>query len=197
LQAWYGGQQAGQAIADVLFGHYNPAGRLPVTFYRNMENLPDFEDYNMKGHTYRYFKNEVLFPFGHGLSYTTYKYGKAKLYSQGKKLKSMSINALEENPLHLQVKVKNTGKMDGDEVLQVYLRRDDDVDGPVKTLRGFARQRIEAGKSIVYDIELAEPDWRTFNEVSGQLETLPGKYTLYYGGSSADEALQTLRFELK
>lgn len=197
LQAWYGGQQAGQAIADVLFGDYNPAGRLPVTFYRNMENLPDFEDYNMKGHTYRYFKNEVLFPFGHGLSYTTYKYGKAKLYSQGKKLKSMIINALEENPLHLQVKVKNTGKMDGDEVLQVYLRRDDDVDGPVKTLRGFARQHIKAGESIVYDIELAEPDWRTFNEVSGQLETLPGKYTLYYGGSSADEALQTLRFELK
>ena len=95
------------------------------------------------------------------------------------------------------MKVKNTGKMDGDEVLQVYLRRDDDVDGPVKTLRGFARQHIKAGESMVYDIELAEPDWRTFNEVSGQLETLPGKYTLYYGGSSADDELKTLRFELK
>lgn len=197
LQAWYGGQQAGQAIADVLFGDYNPAGCLPLTFYRDTTHLPDFQDYNMEGHTYRYFKHEVLFPFGHGLSYTTYKYGKAKLTVDGKAVKSLSVNELEENPLHLQVKVKNAGKMDGDEVLQVYLRRDDDVDGPVKTLRGFARQHIPAGESLVYDIELAEPDWRTFNPVSGQLETLPGKYTLYYGSSSADEDLKTLRFELK
>lgn len=197
LQAWYGGQQAGQAIADVLFGDYNPSGCLPVTFYRDITKLPDFQDYNMEGHTYRYFRDEVLFPFGHGLSYSDFAIKKAKLSAQGKAVKKMSINALEETPVHLQVKVKNNGKMDGDKVLQVYLRRDDDVDGPIKALRGFARQHIQAGESVVYDIELAEPDWRTFNPVSGQLETLPGKYTLYYGSSSADEDLQTLRFELK
>ncbi len=197
LQAWYGGQQAGQAVADVLFGDYNPAGRLPVTFYRSSEDLPDFLDYNMPGHTYRYFKDEVLFPFGHGLSYTTFDYGKARLYSQGKAVRKMSVNELMENPVHLKVAVKNTGSMDGDEVLQVYLRRNDDVDGPVMTLRGFVRQSIKAGEKVVLDIELAEPDWRTFNEVSGLLETQPGKYTIYYGGSSDMDQLQTLSFELK
>ncbi len=197
LQAWYGGQQGGQAVADVLFGDYNPSGCLPVTFYRDMSQLPDFQDYNMVGHTYRYFKNEVLFPFGYGLSYTTFHYGKAKLLCEGKQVKKLSVNELTLHPIHLKVKVKNTGKMDGDEVLQVYLRRNDDVDGPIKALRGFARQSVKAGESVVYDIELAEPDWRTFNEVSGKLETLPGKYTLYYGSSSDDKDLQTLSFELK
>ncbi|WP_278508138.1 xylan 1,4-beta-xylosidase, partial [Bacteroides nordii] len=114
IQAWYPGQAGGTAVADVLFGDYNPAGRLPVTFYKATEQLPDFEDYNMQGRTYRYFKGEALFPFGYGLSYTSFEIGKAQLSKK-------RIHANES--VNLDLWIKNTGERDGEEVIQVYIRK--------------------------------------------------------------------------
>ncbi len=113
-------------------GDYNPAGRLPVTFYRNITQLPDFEDYNMTGRTYRYFKGDPLFPFGYGLSYTTFNYGNIKLEQTIKVGETAKII----------VPVTNTGNRDGEEVVQVYLKKQEDAEGPVKTLRAFKRVQI-------------------------------------------------------
>ena len=112
LNAWYGGQEAGTAVADILFGDYNPSGRLPVTFYKSIDQLPDFEDYSMKGRTYRYMTETPLYPFGYGLSYTNFAYRNAKL-SSGKITKDQSVT--------LTFDIANTGKMDGDEVAQIYI----------------------------------------------------------------------------
>lgn len=120
LQAWYPGQAGGTAVADVLFGDYNPAGRLPVTFYKSTAQLPDFEDYNMTGRTYRYMTEEPLFPFGHGLSYTTFDYGKASISKKIKAGKASDIT----------ITLTNTGSRDGDEVIQVYVRNLQDPQGP-------------------------------------------------------------------
>ena len=111
LEAWYPGQAAGTAIADVLFGDYNPAGRLPVTFYRSVDQLPSFSDYDMEGRTYRYFGGEPLFPFGHGLSYTTFAYSELELPE--------SVQAGVD--VQLSVTVENTGPLAGEEVVQLYL----------------------------------------------------------------------------
>jgi len=118
LQAWYPGQEGGTAVAEVLFGDYNPAGRLPVTFYRDLSQLPDFEDYSMQGRTYRYMKLEPLFPFGYGLSYTTFQYGKPVLDNE-----CITVG----QSVTLTVPVTNSGKRDGDEVVQLYLRKVGDV----------------------------------------------------------------------
>ena len=139
LQAWYPGQQGGRAVADVLFGDYNPAGRLPVTFYRSIEQLPDFEDYNMTGRTYRFMKERPLFPFGYGLSYTTFTYGAATFNKQ-------TVDS--EDNLSVVVPVSNTGSRDGEEVVQVYLSKVGDEAGPVKTLRAFKRVSVPAGKTV-------------------------------------------------
>lgn len=123
LQAWYGGE----AIADVLFGDYNPSGKLPVTFYKSSNQLPDFEDYSMKGRTYR-FMSDALFPFGYGMSYTNFAIGEA----------SLSTTTVGKNgTVTLTIPVSNTGKRSGIEVVQVYVRKADDANGPLKTLRGF------------------------------------------------------------
>src|SRR6476659_6433825 len=130
INAWYGGQSAGTAIADVLFGDYNPAGRLPVTFYKSDNDLPGFSDYSMKGRTYRYFKGEALYPFGYGLSYTRFSYGKAKV-SRPKLAAAGSVSVSAE--------VTNTGAMDGDEVVQLYLSHPGKAGAPVRALQGFQR----------------------------------------------------------
>ena len=179
LQAWYGGQQGGQAVADVLFGDYNPAGRLPVTFYASDSDLPDFSDYDMEGHTYRYFKGKPLFPFGHGLSYSEFAYGEAVLAED-----------------MLSIPVTNTSKTDGDEVVQVYLRRNDDVDGPIKSLRGFRRVHIKAGETVVVEIPMAPEDIDLFNPAAGTFDNPSGTYMLYYGGTSDESRLKTLEFSL-
>lgn len=126
LQAWYPGQAGGLAVADVLFGDFNPSGKLPVTFYKSTDQLPDFEDYSMKNRTYRYMVEAPLFPFGYGLSYTTFDISKGRLNKK-------SISAGKD--LNFKVNVKNTGKCDGAEVIQVYVRKVDDMEGPVKSLR--------------------------------------------------------------
>lgn len=188
LQAWYPGQEGGTAVADVLFGDYNPAGRLPVTFYKNMEQLPDFEDYSMQGRTYRYMKEEPLFPFGYGLSYTTFTYGKAradkKRISTGQKMT-------------LTIPVSNTGSRDGEEVVQVYLRRESDQGGPTKTLRAFKRVEIAKGKSLNVKIELPYTAFEWFDNSTHTMHPMKGEYEVLYGGSSRAEDLQSIKIQLQ
>lgn len=170
LQAWYPGQAGGRAVAEVLFGDYNPGGRLPITFYKDDSQLPDFEDYSMVGRTYRYFKGEPLYPFGHGLSYTTFKYGKPK-YS------STCVKAGE--PVKVTVPVKNTGKMDGDEVVMVYVSCPADVSGPIRNLKGFKRVHIPAGKTEKVEITLGGDAFAVFDSESQRVVTRPGKYVVH------------------
>lgn len=179
LQGWYAGQAGGEAVADVLFGDYNPAGRLPVTFYASDADLPDFGDYDMPGHTYRYFKGKPLFAFGHGLSYTDFKYKRARL-SRGT----------------LKIKVRNTGKVDGDEVVQVYVRKADDVDGPLLSLRGFKRVHVKAGKKAVVKIPMSAENIDLFNPETGKMEAGSGKYVIYYGGTSDISKLRKLKMKI-
>jgi beta-glucosidase len=183
LQAWYPGQAGGKAVAEVLFGDYNPAGRLPVTFYRDATQLPDFEDYNMAGRTYRYMTADPLFPFGYGLSYTTFQYGKPQL-------SATEIPA--GGSLSLTVPVKNTGKYDGDEVVQVYLRKRGDTDGPVKALRAFSRVHIPAGQQVDVKLELAGKQLEWWDEASNTMRVHPGSFEVMIGSSSRTQDLQTL-----
>ena len=191
LQAWYGGQAGGQAVADVLFGDYNPAGRLPITFYKDVSDLPDYHDYNMKGHTYRYFEGKPVFAFGQGLSYSTFTYGKATLGKADKPAKAVTRFKTSDK-LILTVPVTNTSTRDGDEVVQVYIRKDSDTEGPRMALRGFKRQSVPAGQTVLVQIPLDEFNFRTYNPQTGQMQTTPGSYTLYYGSSSRAEDLQEM-----
>lgn len=198
LQAWYGGQAGGRAVADVLFGDYNPAGRLPITFYRNANQLPDFGDYNMPGHTYRYLasKDASLFAFGHGLSYTEFKYGKAILSRKGDNQKSVK-SMTPTDTLTLTIPVSNIGKRDGEEVIQLYVRRVDDKEGPTHTLRAFQRTAIASGATENVSIDITEKTLRAYNPETGKLETTPGKYILYYGASSDLNSLKKLNLKVK
>ena len=186
LQAWYPGQAGGTAVADVLFGDCNPAGRLPVTFYKRLSQLPDFEDYSMKGRTYRYFRGEPLFPFGHGLSYTTFAY-------EGAELSADRIAAGGE--VRLAVDLRNSGPRDGEEVVQVYVRRNDDVGGPSKSLRAFRRVAVPAGerKQVVFTLDRSA--FESFDPATATMRTLPGTYTIYYGGSSATDRAVKVQLE--
>ena len=188
LEAWYPGQEGGTAVADVLFGDYNPAGRLPITFYASTSDLPDFQDYNMDNRTYRYFKGSALFPFGYGLSYTSFEYGKAKV-DENKIKVGESVN--------LSIPLSNTGKMDGDEVVQVYLRNLNDAEGPIKMLRAFRRVSLKAGQNEVIQIELPASTFECYNPATEKMEIVPGKYELLYGSSSLDKDLQKLSVTLK
>jgi beta-glucosidase len=186
LQAWYGGESGGLAIADVLFGDYNPSGKLPVTFYRNSQQLPDFEDYSMKGRTYR-FMSDPLFPFGYGLSYTTFSVGTAGLNSS-------SVKA--DEPLRLTIPVSNTGKRDGTEIVQVYVHKVNDADGPLKSLKGFQRVDVAAGKTGQAVISLPYTSFEFFDRASGKMTVTAGEYEIYYGNSSADKDLKMTRITI-
>ena len=179
LQGWYAGQQGGTAVADVLFGDYNPAGRLPVTFYASDADLPDFGDYNMTGHTYRYFQGKPLFPFGHGLSFSKFKYRRARVKDGV-----------------LRIPVKNVSRRDGDEVVQVYIRKADDAEGPVMSLRGFKRVSVKAGKKAVVEIPMSAENIDLFNPETGNMEAASGKYIIYYGGTSDMSKLRKLRLKI-
>lgn len=172
LQAGYGGQQGGNAVADVLFGDYNPAGRLPVTYYKSVNQLPPFEDYNMKGRTYRYFTGEPLYPFGYGLSYTTFAYSDLVLPESAK----------AGEPVKVKVTVKNTGKMTGDEVVQLYLTDEKaSTPRPVRQLEGFKRITLQPGESKVVEFTL-EP--RQFSIINNKNKRViePGYFTIAVGG---------------
>lgn len=183
LQAWYPGQAGGTAIVDVLFGDYNPAGRLPVTFYKDAGQLPDFEDYSMKGRTYRYMQQQPLFPFGHGLSYTTFTYGEADL----------SKNTIGDGgTVTLTIPVSNAGQRDGNEVVQVYLRCMADKEGPHYTLRAFKRVHIPAGETKQITIPLTYESFEWFDTATNTVHPLKGTYELLYGGSSDKNKLKTI-----
>lgn len=188
LQAWYPGQAGGTAVAEVLFGDYNPAGRLPVTFYRSVAQLPDFEDYNMQGRTYRYLKEEPLFPFGYGLSYTTFEYGQMALSKERIKI---------GESLTLTVPVTNAGTRDGEEVVQVYLRKQGDVDGPNKALRAFKRVAIPAGTTTKIELELKAKDLEWWDEASNTMRMSSGSYDVMVGGSSLTEDLLLHSFTIE
>ena len=181
VQVWYPGQEGGTAVADVLFGDFNPSGKLPVTFYRNSQQLPDYEDYSMKGRTYRYF-NDALFAFGYGLSYTNFEVKNAKLEKKG--------NAPTD--WTLTVEVDNTGKRDGVETVQVYIRELQDPDGPLKSLRAFARVSVKAGQKATAVMELDSKSFEFWDPTTNTMRVKPGKYEILVGTSSDDKNFKNL-----
>jgi beta-glucosidase len=187
VNSWYGGEFAGKAIADVIFGNYNPSGRLPVTFYASDKDLPDLEDYDMSNRTYKYFKGEVLYPFGYGLSYTNFSYSKI----QGVKKEYVANEVIE-----CSVKVKNTGKMRGDEVSQVYLAYPTNKGLPLKELRHFERNHIPVGDSKEIKISIPIQDLTKWDEASGEFQVPKGGYKLFVGGNSEVEN-NGVAFEIK
>lgn len=188
LQAWYPGQAGGTAVADVLFGDYDPSGKLPVTFYKNTDQLPDFENYDMKGRTYRYMTETPLYPFGYGLSYTTFDISKGRL----------SKNVISTNQtVTFKANVKNTGKHEGTEVVQVYVRKVGDKEGPVKTLRAFRSIPLKAGKSSVVSIDLPPRTFEFFDPETNTMRILPGDYEIMYGNSSETLPGNRLSIRLK
>ena len=180
LQWWYAGEQGGLALADVLFGDYNPTGKLPVTFYKNVDELPDFLDYTMNSRTYRYYQGEPVFPFGHGLSYTTFQIDKPN-YANNK----------------VQVRVKNTGSRDGMETLQVYIRNTADKEGPLKTLRAYRQVELKAGEQQTVAILLPRQSFEGWDAKTNTMRVVPGKYEIMVGNSSADNALQKTIVSIK
>ena len=186
VQAWYPGQEGGTAVADVLFGDYTPSGKLPVTFYKNSNQLPDYEDYSMKGRTYRYF-TDALFPFGYGLSYTNFEITKAGVEKNG------------TNPTDwtLTTEVANTGKRDGAEVVQVYIRNLQDADGPLKTLRGFERINVKAGGTATATIQLNKQSFEFWDAESNTMRVKPGKYEILVGTSSDEKNARELMITIQ
>lgn len=173
LQAWYGGQAAGDAISDVLFGEYNPAGRMPLTTYRSDKDLPPFEDYSMSNRTYRYFQGEPRYPFGYGLSYTSFSYRNLTCESQ----------VQTGNSLKVSVWVKNTGKRDGDEVVQLYVShpQNKNVRIPLCALKGFMRIHLKAGEERKVDFTLC-PEDLALTDVLGNWIERSGTVKIFVGG---------------
>jgi beta-glucosidase len=173
VEAWYPGEEGGTALADVLFGDYNPAGRLPVTFYKSAEQLPPFDDYRMQGRTYRYFKGEPLYPFGHGLSYTTFEYDRLKL----------SANSVRAGRgLTVSAEVRNTGARAGEEVVQLYLT--DAASAypvPVRSLAGLSRVSLKPGETRRVSFVI-EPRQLSVIDGRGRRVVEPGEFTLSVGG---------------
>jgi beta-glucosidase len=177
VQAWYPGQEGGTAVADVLFGDYNPGGKLPVTFYKSSDQLPDYEDYSMKGRTYRYF-NDALYPFGYGLSYTTFSLHNAQCTMHNGGSGKVTVD------------VTNTGKRDGTEIVQLYIRNLQDREGPLKSLRGFQRVEVKAGQTKTVTLELTPKSFEFWDSETNTMRIKPGEYELLYGNSSDDTALK-------
>jgi beta-glucosidase len=184
LQAWYSGESGGQAVADVLFGDYNPSGKLPITFYKDTTQFPGFEDYTMKGRTYRYMNGSPLYPFGYGLSYTTFSIGNAQ---------SSKTEIKNGEDIQLTIPVSNTGKRNGTEVVQVYVHKVNDTNGPTKTLRGFQRVNLLAGKTTQTMINLSYNAFEFYDEQALQVKVVPGEYELWYGNSSDTKDLKMIK----
>ncbi len=177
MQAWYGGQAIGDAIVDILFGEYNPAGRMPLTTYKSEEDLPAMEDYSMANRTYRYFKGEVQYPFGYGLSYTTFAYGKVK--------HAESVGTGEK--LEVSATVTNTGKLAGDEVVQLYVMHGQNGEErvPLCALKGFQRIHLKKGETKTVTFLLTPEELALVNK-QGNLVEKEGKVKLYIGGGQPD-----------
>ncbi len=188
VELWYPGEEGGTALADVLFGDYNPAGRLPVTFYKSVDDLPPFRDYAMQGHTYRFFDGEVLYPFGYGLSYTTFAYSDMTLSAD-------QIKAGES--LTVSVNVTNTGDRAGDEVVQLYIRDvEASVPVPIRQLQGFARIHLKPGAQQTVTFTLTPGQMSCFTD-DGEPMVEPGLFEVALGGgqpgTSAPVALGSFR----
>lgn len=191
LEAWYPGQAAGTAIADILFGDYNPAGRLPLTFYKDVNDIPEFENYNMEGFTYRYFKGDPLFPFGYGLSYTTFEYGTPELSVP-------ELAASSDGTITVRVDVKNIGERAGEEVVQLYVADKTSKDPrPVKDLRGFERISLGAGESETVEFELSVKDLAYWNIEQQAYVPSIGTYDILVGSSSGDDDLENVALLVK
>ena len=188
LEAWYSGEEGGAAIATTLSGKNNPAGRLPVTFYKDVSQLPNFEDYSMDNRTYRYFSGKPLYPFGYGRSYTSFSYSALTL-------PATSVNA--GDPVLATVTVTNTGKSAGDEVAQLYLKFPSVAGAPRVALRGFQRVHLEPGQSVQLHFELKNRDLSMVTE-AGQPIVAGGDYTMTIGGGQPDTSAAgvTGRFHL-
>ena len=180
LQWWYAGEQGGTALAEVLFGDRNPSGKLPVTFYKSANDLPDFLDYTMKNRTYRYFQGEPLFPFGYGLSYTTFDIGKPEYKNQS-----------------IRMRVKNTGTCEGLETVQVYIRRIADTDGPLKSLKAYSQVSLVPGEAKAITIPLPRERFEGWDAKTNTMRVVPGKYEVMVGTSSADKDLQKFVVTIK
>ena len=176
LEAWYPGEEGGNAIADVLFGDYNPAGRLPVTFYKSEKDLPDFKDYKMKGRTYRYFGGTPLYPFGFGLSYTTFEYSNLVVPTSAKTGETVLV----------KVDVQNTGKMDGEEVAQLYVKINDaKYPVAIHSLQGFKRIHLKQGEKRTLEFILNPKQLSQVSDDFKRVE-LPGKISIFAGGCQPD-----------
>ncbi len=179
VNAWYPGEKGGTAVADVLFGNYNPAGRLPLTYYNRIEDLPPFDDYDITKRTYKYFEGDVLYPFGYGLSYSSFRYSDLKVEDKG------------EN-VEVSFTIKNTGKYDGDEVAQVYTRlKEYEGKAPIKELRGFKRVHLKRGESKVVTVPVRREDLRYWSDSKGQFIVPEGLPEVMVGASSLDIRLKT------
>ena len=184
VQTWYPGQEGGTAVADVLFGDYNPSGKLPVTFYKSTSQLPDYEDYSMKGRTYRYF-TDALYPFGYGLSYTKYE------------VRGQKAEVGADGNGKVTVEVANTGKMDGTEVVQLYIRNLQDPNGPLKSLRAFERVDVKAGQTSTVALSLNRKAFEFWDAETNTMRVKPGKYEILVGTSSVDQDLKRMEVEVK
>lgn len=186
IESWYGGEKGGQAIGDVIAGRYNPAGRLPVTFYKSISDIPTFDNYSMEGRTYRYVTKPVLYPFGFGLSYTRFSYADLKLSSPF---------LSQKQSLKINLTVSNTGKYDGDEVVQLYIKQEGKL-FPLKELKGFKRIHLKQGEKKAVNFELNYTDIQHYVEAKDDLGTIKGKVKLMVGSSSAKAELVG-NFEIK
>jgi beta-glucosidase len=186
LEAWYSGEEGGAAVAETLSGKNNPAGRLPVTFYKDVSQLPHFEDYSMHGRTYRYFEGKPLYPFGYGLSYSTFRYADLKLPDGA---------VAAGKPVIAEVTVTNTGKLAGDEVAQLYLNFPDVKGAPLKALRGFKRVHLEAGASQKVRFELGDREMSMVTE-AGDPTIAAGEYTVTIGGGQPNTGASTVSGKL-
>ena len=188
LQAWYAGQGGAKALAEVLFGDYNPGGKLPVTFYASNDDLPDFLDYRMENRTYRYFRGKALYPFGYGLSYTTFSIGKGQLSAS-------TMN--KDGKVTLTVPVTNTGKREGTETVQVYVKALDYPEAPIKSLKGFQKLSLKAGETATATITLDGESFEYYDESIDELSTRPGRYQILYGNSSQEKDLKMIPLFVK
>ncbi len=188
VQAWYPGQGGAKALAEVIFGDFNPSGKLPVTFYASNNDLPDFLDYSMENRTYRYFKGNPLYAFGYGMSYTSFEVGKAKLSKT-----SMKANG----KVTITVPVTNTGSRSGEEIVQVYVKALDYADAPIKSLKGFQKVKVASGETVKAEITLNGESFEYYDPSIDELSTRPGRYQILYGTSSLDKDLKAVDFVVK
>ncbi len=188
VQAWYPGQGGAKALAEVIFGDFNPSGKLPVTFYASNNDLPDFLDYSMENRTYRYFKGTPLYAFGYGMSYTTFECGKAKMSKSSMKA---------DGKVTITVPVTNTGSREGEETVQIYVKALDYADAPIKSLKGFKKVKVAPGETVKAEITLDGESFEYYDPSIDELSTRSGRYQILYGTSSLDKDLKAVDFVVK